>query len=179
MDQKQNKKFYNLKDIRDFLELTQNELASLAGITGVYLSQIEKGNRPLTDATAEKLVRAFIQLMDKTTTLSDLNNPKIISMDAYDVKWFHIASFYPDDVRERIVELSDKKQSIELEMTHILKSGELLDEFWSGIRYDDEISRGDKPLIYDELIKNMKIVEDNIRQLRVANAFKQQHYTNS
>ena len=171
------RRIFSIKDIREYLGLTQEEFGALAGVTGVYISQIERDIRPFTDEAAKKIVKAFIRLKHEKPSKAEreINNEWIVNFYAYDIKWHHKASFYPEDVRKRIVLLADKKSDIETELDYIITTGELIGENDYPAQFDVEW-RGPKqeyPLIYEEIIKYYgDEVEKNIRQFKMSYSFK-------
>lgn len=54
-----------LKVYREYRDLTQKELAKAAGVSAMYVSQIERGNREGSSATLKKLAAALkVELAD-------------------------------------------------------------------------------------------------------------------
>lgn len=55
----------NIKAVREMKNITQAELAEAIGVNQSYISQIEKGVRPVSTATLESIADVFDCSVDK------------------------------------------------------------------------------------------------------------------
>ncbi len=178
------RKYFNIKGIREYLGLTQEELGALVGVTGMYLSQIENGKRPLNDNVAENIVKGLRKFSD---TLSKRANRKAykeweVKFFAYDVKWYHLASFYPEEVQDRILTLAKTKHQIDEELDYLLEKGELIDDggFSTIIPFDERKTYEEEkyPLLYEYLVEtDRESVVKNVIQFKAAYAVKRGSWT--
>jgi len=174
------RKYFNIRGVREYLGLSQEEYGSLIGVTGMYISQIENGKRPLNDNVAENIVRGLIKFSDLLSNdkhRSDKYKEWEIKFFAYDVKWYHLASFYPEEVQDRIILLAKKKQAIQDELDYLLENGSLLedDPFPTIIPYDNskKMKEEEYPLLYEYLIEtDIESVVKNVIEFKTAYAVK-------
>jgi len=116
------KRVYSIKDLREYLDLSQEQLARLAGLSGVYLSQLETGSRIITREAADKLGYALGWLLSDE---EQLNMGYAYKIPAEIIQREHEASFYPEELQESILKLIEKKAWIEQQIDTALIKGKI------------------------------------------------------
>ena len=96
----------SVRELRKVIGLKQTELAILAGISQVYLSEIENNKKPFTVEAATKIADAVNQLINKESVKID---PELLRAG-------HIASFLPKDIKTKvnrlIFEIAQKREQL-------------------------------------------------------------------
>lgn len=164
----------NIKDVREFLGLTQEELGNLMGVTGVYISQIEKNKRPLTLELAEKLLETLLRLYYENPQAVEeyMKKENTVYRNANKILWYHIASFYPEKEQKELLTLLNQKLAIETAITSIIEDWNI-----KGMKWVDEIAdyaaeAMSEPTIYSIIRGKINIIHERINFLREAGAFK-------
>ncbi len=162
----------NLRDARKYMKLTQEELGYLLGVTGVYISQIESNDRPLNDEIAEKIIMLIHDLTKDEDEEPLTPNKGGFSHYVFQVKWYHTASFYPQDKQTRLIRNAYKLKHLEFEINSILEGEDLGEEFYMyGLEeIDREIQ--DEPNIYVKMKLHKKTLFQRLNKLRASNALK-------
>lgn len=105
----------NIKDIRESIGMQQRDLAHLAGITAVYLSEIENGRKAFTIEAAKNIAVALNKIFNSGEDDSPFS-PEVLRAN-------HIASFYPEEVQETIktllVEIEEKQKELDYAMYYL------------------------------------------------------------
>ncbi len=105
----------NIKEIRESIGIQQRDLAQLAGITAVYLSEIENGRKAFTIEAAKKLASALNKLFNSGEEDSPFSPEGL--------RAGHIASFYPEEVQETIktllIDIEEKQKELDYAMYHL------------------------------------------------------------
>ena len=109
------KKSRNIKELRQLIGLNQEEFASLAGISAVYLSQIENARRPLTDDAAEAIASGISKIVSSDNIQ--------FNIDPEELRIGHIASFYDENIQDRIIELLEDIEAKKYELSYIMEEG--------------------------------------------------------
>jgi len=169
---------YTLKNLRESVSLSQQELGWAAGISSVYISLIESGDKQLNYDIAEKLAKVYVKLMYEKEFQSDYLTEEEIAIEEYkqnsiievetkretkDIMANHLASFYPEDVQETIVDLMYEKQKIEDKLNLVLETKR------KPVELDEEDIKEavDAVSLYDKINKfyNEK-VQENVEKLK-------------
>jgi transcriptional regulator with XRE-family HTH domain len=88
----------NIRTLRRRLNLSQEEAGELAGVTGAYWGQLERGERNPTLSTLSQIASALESSLDllvqpKDLQESDINYNELLQMlnlcDETDLKFFH------------------------------------------------------------------------------------------
>lgn len=109
-----------VKEIRKSLDLTLERFGEKLGVTKVAISNIEKGNRSLTDQMAKAICReynvSYDYLVDgEGEMFSDLPDTVLdelcmqYDLDAYDKKLLEVYLELPKSARDAIKEIIKKK----------------------------------------------------------------------
>lgn len=172
--EKHDKAFRNIKDIREFLGLTQEELGSLMGVTGVYISQIEKNKRPLTLELAEKLIEILMILRGENlqTVEEYMKNRNAVNRNANKILWYHIASFYPEKEQKELLTLLNQKLAIEVAIKSIVEDWDIKGMMWVDEVGDYEMML--EPAIYSIVRSKKKTIDERIYAMREANVFEKE-----
>ena len=113
-----------VKEIRKSLDLTLERFGEKLGVTKVAISNIEKGNRSLTDQMAKSICREYNVSYDflidgEGEMFSDLPDTVLdelcmqYDLDAYDKKLLEVYLELPKSARDAIKEIIKKKFSPE------------------------------------------------------------------
>lgn len=111
-----------VKEIRKSLDLTLERFGEKLGVTKVAISNIEKGNRSLTDQMAKAICREYNVSYDflidgEGEMFSDLPDTVLdelcmqYDLDAYDKKLLEVYLELPKSARDAIKEIIKKKFS--------------------------------------------------------------------
>ena len=109
-----------VKEIRKSLDLTLERFGEKLGVTKVAISNIEKGNRSLTDQMAKSICREYNVSYDflidgEGEMFSDLPDTVLdelcmqYDLDAYDKKLLEVYLELPKSARDAIKEIIKKK----------------------------------------------------------------------
>ena len=151
------KRLYSIKDLREYLDLSQEQLARLAGLSGVYLSQVETKSRPLTEETSKKIADALGWLF---TSKEDREKGYTFYIPPTTIEREHMVSFYPEEVQSKMLELIDERVRIDYALNE-LKKGRITETKERPAFYP-----GEELLLSDLLSENKAAALENAKEIK-------------
>lgn len=167
-------KYQSIKDMRNYLGLTQDELGKILRVKGVYISQIENGKRPLTFPMAQKFGLFLERIARKRKWTRDDDyyalKDRLFDSTYKDLMYNHEYSFYPPEVRDRLFILTNIMNSAKNEIDLIKKHRRLVDQD-DDIHFfppEDDIHYRltDKSVIFEEVISRGEEAKNIIKLSR-------------